>query len=141
MELRIRPQILLLFLLASSLLPRLPLLVNAEAAFTSDEAVNALAVQHLLDGRELSAFSWDATYYGLVEGFLAIPFVALLGPTALAFKLSAVVGFLLLVLAVYGLGRALYGETEGLVAAALLAVFSPQLLRWSTLAVSGFCLI
>ncbi len=122
-------------------MPRLPLLANAEAGFTSDEAVNALAVQHLLDGRAFSAFSWDATYYGMVEGFLAIPFIALLGPTGLAFKLSAVVGFLLLVLAVYSLARALYGEAEGLAAAALLAVFSPQLLRWSTLAVSGFCLI
>src|SRR6186997_62582 len=138
MELRIRPQILLLFLLAASLLPRLPLLVNAEAAFTSDEAVNALAVQHLLTGRELSAFSWDATYYGMVEGLLAVPFVAILGPTALAFKLSAVLGFLALVVAVFCLGRALYGETEGLVAAGLLGIFSPQLLRWSTLAVSGF---
>jgi hypothetical protein len=128
-------------ILAASLLPRLPLLVNAEAAFTSDEAVNALAVQHLLAGKELSAFSWDATYYGMVEGLLAIPFVGLLGPTALAFKLSAVVGFLALLVAVFSLGRALYGEAEGLVAAALLAVFSPQLLQWSTLAVSGFCLI
>jgi 4-amino-4-deoxy-L-arabinose transferase-like glycosyltransferase len=138
---RSRAWIGLFFLLVASLLPRLPLLANAEAAFTSDEAVNALAVQHLLAGRELSAFSWDATYYGLVEGFLAIPFIALLGPTALAFKLSAVVGFLALFIAVFSLGRALYGETEGLVAAALLTVFSPQLLYWSTLAVSGFCLI
>jgi 4-amino-4-deoxy-L-arabinose transferase-like glycosyltransferase len=141
MELRTRFQILLLLLLAASLLPRLPLLANAEAAFTSDEAVNALAVQHLLAGRELSAFSWDATYYGLAEGLLAVPFVAILGPTALAFKLAAVLGFLALVVAVFCLGRALYGEKEGLVAAGLLAVFSPQLLRWSTLAVSGFCLI
>jgi hypothetical protein len=117
------------------------LLANAEASFSSDEAVNALAVQHLLAGRELSAFSWDATYYGMAEGLLAVPFVALLGPTALAFKLSAVTGFLALLVAVFSLGRALYGETEGLVTAALLAVFSPQLLRWSTLAVSGFCLI
>lgn len=136
-----RSRIVLLFLLAASLLPRLPLLANAEAAFSSDEAVNALAVQHLLAGRELSAFSWDATYYGMVEGLLAVPFAALLGPTALAFKLSAVAGFLLLVVSVFSLGRALYGKTEGLVAATLLAVFSPQLLLWSTLAVSGFCLI
>jgi hypothetical protein len=117
------------------------LLANAEAAFSSDEAVNALAVQHLLAGRELSAFSWDATYYGMVEGLLAVPFATLLGPTALAFKLSAVTGFLALLVAVFCLGRALYGEAEGIVAAALLAIFSPQLLRWSTLAVSGFCLI
>ncbi len=128
-------------LLAASLLFRLPLLANAEATLTSDEAVNALALQHLLAGRELSAFSWDTTYYGIVEGLLAIPFVVFLGPTALAFKLSAVVGFLALGVALFALGRALYGAPEGLVGVALLAVFSPQLLRWSTLAVSGFCLI
>ncbi len=138
---RIRTQILLAVLLAASLLPRLPLLANAEAAFSSDEAVNALAVQHLLAGRELSAFGWDATYYGMAEGLLAVPFIAILGSTALAFKLSAVLGFLALVVAVFSLGRALYGETEGLVAAALLAIFSPQLVGLSTFAASGFCLI
>ena len=139
---RTRTQLLLLgLILATSLVARLPLLANAEAAFTSDEAVNALAVQHLLQGRELSAFSWDVTYYGMVEGMLAVPFVALLGPTALAFKLSAVTGFLALIVAVFSLGRALYGPAEGLAAAALLIVFSPELVLWSTLAISGFCLI
>ncbi|MFL6198289.1 MAG: hypothetical protein ACJ76J_03850 [Thermoanaerobaculia bacterium] len=133
--------LLLGLLLAASLLLRIPLLANAEAAFTSDEAVDALAVQHLLAGTEVSAFNWDTTYYGIVEGLLAIPFVALLGPSALAFKLSAVVGFLALLVAVFSLGRALYGAAEGLAAAALLAVFSPQLLFWSTLAAGGYCLI
>ncbi|MEA2694134.1 MAG: hypothetical protein QOJ16_3521 [Acidobacteriota bacterium] len=133
--------LLLAALLAASLVPRIPLLANAERTFSSDEAVNALSIEHLLAGRELSLFGWDATYYGTVEGLLAIPFVLLLGPTALAFKLSAVLGFLALGLAVFGLGRALYGEAEGLIGLALLTVFSPQLLRWSTLAASGFCLI
>lgn len=133
--------LLLGLLLAASLLPRIPLLANAEAAFTSDEAVDALAVQHLLAGTEISAFNWDTTYYGIVEGLMAIPFVAVLGPSALAFKLSAVVGFLALLVAVFSLGRALYGEAEGLAGAALLAVFSPQLVFWSTLAAGGYCLV
>lgn len=139
---RARLQALVLgVLLSASVLPRVPLLANAEVGLTSDEAVNALAVQHLLDGQEISAFSWDATYFGMVEGLLALPFVAVLGPTALAFKLGALVGFLFLVAAVFSLGRALYGVAEGLAAAALLVVFSPQLLLWSTMAISGFCLI
>jgi hypothetical protein len=132
---------LLVLLLTASLIPRIPLLANAEVTFSADEAVNALAVRHMLEGRELSLFSWDATYYGMIEGLLAIPFVVFLGPTALAFKLSAVLGFLALGVATFCLGRALYGEAEGLVGLALLAVFSPQLLAWSTLAASGFCLI
>jgi len=142
---RSRPGLLVLLLLAAllavSLVPRIPLLANSEATFTSDEAVNALSVEHLLAGRELSLSGWDASYYGMVEGLLAIPFVLLLGPTALAFKLAAVLGFLALGVAVFCLGRALYGEAAGLIGLALLSVFSPQLLLWSTLAASGFCLV
>ena len=140
---RTRTQLFLLgLLLAASLLPRLPLLANSEASFSSDEAVDALTLQHLLEEGEVTAFNWDATYYGIVEGILAIPFVAVLGSSsALAYKLSAVVGFLALVVATFFLGRALYGEAEGLAAAALLAVFSPQLLFWSTLAAGGYCLV
>ena len=86
----------LALILGISVLPRSAILADAEVAFSSGEAVNALAVRHLLAGHEASAFSWDTTYYGIVEGLLALPFVAILGPTALAFKLSAVVGFLAL---------------------------------------------
>lgn len=140
---RTRAQLLLLaLLLAASLLPRLPLLANSEAAFSSDEAVDALTLQHMLEQGEITAFNWDATYYGIVEGLLALPFVAVLGTSsALAYKLSAVAGFLALMAAVFFLGRALYGEAEGLMAAALLVVFSPQLLFWSTLAAGGYCLV
>lgn len=140
---RTRTQLLFLtLLLAASLLPRLPLLANSEAAFSSDEAVDALTLQHLLERGEVTAFNWDATYYGIVEGLLALPFIAVLGSSsALAYKLSAVAGFLALLVAVFLLGRALYGEAEGLAAAGLLAVFSPQLLFWSTLAAGGYCLV
>jgi hypothetical protein len=128
-------------ILAASVLPRLPILYNAAALFNSDEAVNALVIKHLLAGKELTLFNWGATYYGIVEGLLAVPFIGLLGTIPLAFKLGALTGFLLLVVAAFLLGRELYGRDAGLCAAALLIAFSPQLVFWSTLASSGYCLI
>jgi hypothetical protein len=131
----------LILILTASLVPRLPVLYNAADAFNSDEAVNALVIKHLLERGELTLHNWDATYYGIVEGLLAVPFVWIGGYTPLAFKLSAIVGFLLLLLASYLLGARLYGRAEGLTAAALLAVFSPQLVLWSTLASGGYTLV
>jgi hypothetical protein len=131
----------LALILTASLVPRLPVLYNAAEAFNSDEAVNALVVKHLLERGELTLHNWDATYYGIVEGLLAVPFVWIDGYTPLAFKLSAIAGFLLLLLAAYLLGKRLYGRAEGLAAAALLAVFSPQLVLWSTLASGGYTLV
>jgi hypothetical protein len=120
---------------------RVPELYNAAAFFNSDEAVNALFIRHLVAGRELALHPWGVTYYGIVEGLLALPFVAVLGFTPLAFKLSAVVGLVLLQLAVYRLGSRLYGPNEGIGAALLLAAFSPQVVNWSTLAVGGKLLV
>jgi len=131
----------LALLLAAAALPRLPLLASAAHAFMADEAVDALVIQHLLDRGELALYNWDTTYYGIAEGVLTIPLVWLLGPTALAFKLGAVVLFLALVALVFLLGAQVYGPWEGLAAAALLVAFSPQFVRWSTLAAGGFGLL
>ena len=131
----------LTLILGASLVPRLPVLYNAADSFNSDEAVNALVVKHLLEHGELTLHNWDATYYGIVEGLLAVPFVWIDGYTPLAFKLSAVVGFLLLLLATYLLGARLFGRAAGLTATALLAAFSPQLVLWSTLASGGYTLV
>jgi hypothetical protein len=133
-------RILLLSILGLGLLPRLPLLYNAAALFNSDEAVNALTIRHLLGG-EIRLHPWGVTYYGLTEGLLALPFVAIAGPTALAFKLGAVAAFLALLGAVFLLGREVYGRGAGLAAAALLALFSPQAVRWSSMAASGLALV
>jgi hypothetical protein len=135
------PSLWLALILVSSLVPRLPVLVNAEHSFNSDEAVNALVIKRLVEKGELALHNWDATYYGIVEGLLAIPFVAVTGFTPLAFKLSALTGFLLLIVSTCALGHRLYGPGEGLMAAALLAAFSPQLVLWSTLASGGYTLV
>lgn len=138
---RIAPWLLLLLIAAASVVPRLPFFANAATAFNSDEAVNALVVKHLVEGKELTFYSWDATYYGLAEGVMALPFVWVQGYTPLAFKLAAFAGFLLLLAAVFLLGRRLFGTAEGLAAATLLAVFSPVVVLWSTIASGGYLLV
>lgn len=131
----------LALILAASVLPRIPVLYNSPYSFNSDEAVNALVIKHLLERGEVTLHNWDATYYGITEGLLAVPFVWIDGYTPLAFKLSALAGFLLLLVVTYLLGSRLYGRPAGLAAAALLAFFSPQLVLWSTLASGGYTLV
>src|SRR5215213_4686383 len=132
---------LLLAVVALGILLRVPALYNSEVDFNSDEAVNALVVKHMLEGREFTFFNWGTTYYGVVEGLFAVPFVALVGYEPLAFKLSALVGFLILQVSVFLLGRRLYGAGAGIAAAAVLSVLSPMLIVWSTMASGGYCLI
>ncbi|HEV7515634.1 MAG TPA: hypothetical protein VGR07_04975, partial [Thermoanaerobaculia bacterium] len=132
---------LLVLILAASVVPRLPWLANAAATFNSDEAVNALVVQHLLNRGELTLYNWDTHYYGIVEGLLAVPFLATGFAVPLAAKLGSLAGFLALVVGVFLLGRRRYGPGAGLAAAALLAGFSPQAVQWSVLASGGYTLV
>lgn len=55
-------------------------------------------------------------------GYFSIPFVAILGPTALAVRLLSVLSGVGLVLLIFYLGRRLFSKEVGLVAAALLAI-------------------
>jgi hypothetical protein len=132
---------LLALVVVAGLLARVPLLYNAVRDFSSDEAVNALVVKRMLERGQLALHSWDAHYYGMVEGLLGVPFVLVLGLGPLAFKLGATVGFILLVVAAWALGRRLYGPAAGLIAAALVTVFSQAAVRWSATASAGFALI
>jgi hypothetical protein len=132
---------LLLAALALGILLRVPALYNSKYDLNSDEAVNALVMKHMLEGREFSFFNWGTTYYGVVESLFAVPFVALFGYEPLAFKLSALIGFLILQVSVFLLGQRLYGASAGIAAAAFLSVLSPMLIVWSTMASGGYCLI
>jgi hypothetical protein len=122
-----------------ALVARVPPLANAAYSFNSDEAVNVLVVQHLLKG-ELTFFNWDTTYYGIVEGLLAVPFLLLGVAVPLAAKLAATVTFLLLLAFTYFLAKRFLGRFGGLVAAALLIVWSPSFLLWSVIAASSLTL-
>jgi hypothetical protein len=132
---------LLLAAVVLGILLRIPALYNSRYDFNSDEAVDALVIKHMLEGREFSLFNWGTNYYGIVEGVFAVPFVALFGYEPLAFKLSALIGFLILQGSVFLLGRRLFGTSAGIASVAFLSVLSPMLIEWSTLASGGFCLI
>jgi hypothetical protein len=132
---------LLLVVLAASAVPRIPWLVNATATFISDEAVDALVILHLLHGHELALFNWDAHYYGIVEGLMAAPLLALGLPPPLACRLGSFAGFAGLLVALFLLGRRLYGVSAGLAAAAFAAAFSPHVVVWSVNASGGYTLV
>src|SRR5436189_834108 len=119
--------LVLVLLVGLSVAPRLPLLHNSTAWFNSDEAVDALVVKHAVEHGELTLHNWDASYYGVAEGVIGLPLVYTIGFSPLSFKLSAFLGFVALLLAIYALARRLYDTRTALVAVALLAVFSPQL--------------
>jgi len=132
---------LLLAAFALGIVLRIPVLYNSRSGLNSDEAVNALVIKHMMEGRDFTFFNWGTNYYGIVEGIFAVPFVAVFGYSPLAFKLSALIGFLILQISVFLLGQRLYGASAGIAAAAFLSVLSPMLIVWSTLASGGYCLI
>ncbi len=127
-------------LLLAAVVVRIPVLYNAAPLFNSDEAVDALVVQRMMTGGPVSFYNWDATSYGVAEGILSIPFVAVLGYEPIAFKLTAVATLLFFVTAAFALARRLYGGTGAIAAAAGAAVFSPQIIQWSTMASGGYLL-
>jgi hypothetical protein len=131
----------LILILAAAALVRVPALYNSETTFNSDEAVDALVLQHMLHGGGITFFNWDAKYYGIVESLLSLPFLAGGIDIPLASRLGSLVAFLLLPLAVYALGRRLYGRRTGLLAAALLIAFSPHVVLWSVVASGGYGLV
>jgi hypothetical protein len=101
--------------------------------FNSDEAANALAIGQLLAGERFSFFGWDATNYGLLEAFLAIPFVQVVGWNALAFRLATHTVFLLFLVSLFFLARRLLGsDARGLLAAAFASVVSPLFVVFTT---------
>lgn len=120
-------------MLALATLVRVPSFRAARVTFNSDEAANALAIGQLLAGERFSFFGWDATNYGLLEAFLAIPFVQVVGFNALAFRLATHTVFLLFLVSLFFLARRLLGsDARGLLAVAFASVVSPLAVVFTT---------
>ena len=134
---RALPAIAVSLVVAAALVLRLPLLANSSHALETEEAVDALAVRHLLSGGEWSPFSWGTARYGIVQGLVTAAWVPLLGWTPLALKLGAFVLYLAGIAAIAALAARLYGRAAGVSCAALLIGFSPELVRVSTTAGDG----
>lgn len=137
----IKDSAVIMALMIFAVLLRIPLLYNADADFSSDEAVNALVAKHILEGKEFPTHVWDSSYIGILEGLTAIPFVMVLGLSALAFKCATLFYFCLLLVVTYFLTKGLAGRPTAIIATMLLACSSPMLVFWSVNAGGGTTLL
>jgi len=94
-----RGQILfLLGVLVLAVAVRLPLVLNANVLFSSDHAVNALTIKHLLENGELQVYYYGIRYQGLVEPLFVAPILIAGNFTPLAWFLGATCIHLLFIL-------------------------------------------
>ncbi len=120
-------------------LGRLPLFVDE--AYTGYDAVSVLETGRDMWGVLLPVYfqSWGGDALEGLYRYLCLPFVALLGPLAIAVRLpAALVGTLTVVLTFFA-GRRLLGTPAGWIAAVLLAV-SPWHLAFSRVGFRGILL-
>ncbi|GEM_PF-2740697 len=114
-----------------ALLLKVPLLYNADALYTSDEANAGLLIKQLLDRGELSTHIWGTSYAGILEQLLAVPFVKTFGFSALSFKLAPTVIFSIWIWITYLLGKKLGGRTMAILSSTILACSPPVIVYWS----------
>ncbi len=122
-------------LLVSSVLARLPELINARGV-DSDAAVVGLQAMHLLRG-EWSWFLWGAGYQASFDAVLVAAAFAVTGPSALTLMAVPLVGHLVLVGLTYDVVRRAIGAAAGRWSAAVAClplVFSPQSINGVALA-------
>jgi hypothetical protein len=100
---RTRARIAQALVLAASFGFRLPELVHAREV-NSDSAIVGLQAMHLGRG-ELSAFLWGSGYQSAIDGYWAVPFFAVLGPTPFALVLSALVLHVIATMGVFSMGE------------------------------------
>jgi hypothetical protein len=73
------------------LLRSLVFLTYEQSNFDADQAIYGLMAKHMIEGRAFPLFMYGQQYMLAVDAFLAVPFIAVLGPTIFALHLSIVV--------------------------------------------------
>ncbi len=90
--------------------------------FGSDQAIIGLMARHIWLYGEHPLFFYGQDYMGPGEAYVAVPFFALLGSSALSLRLAMLPLTLLFLLEMYALGRVAYGPAAGLLTLAWLTV-------------------
>ncbi len=109
-------------LVALAALLRLTLAARGWPILNSDEATMGLMGSDVALRGSHPIFTYAQDYIGALQAYLAAPVMALLGPTPLALRVATTGEFVLFLLIVYVLARALWSPTVGLVSLALLAL-------------------
>ena len=119
---RRRELVALVALVALAALLRLTLAARGWPILNSDEATMGLMGSDVLLRGSHPIFTYNQDYIGALQAYLAAPVNALLGPTPLALRTVTTFEFVVFLLVVYALARALWSPAVALVSLALLAL-------------------
>ncbi|MEZ4753648.1 MAG: glycosyltransferase family 39 protein [Bdellovibrionota bacterium] len=130
--------LLLALILIVAFFLRFDFLVASNIAIDADEAIVGLMAKHALEGIEMPTFYYGQHYMGSFEPWLVSLVFKIFGVSAIALKSVPLLVSLLVVLAVFALGKEIGGSKVGLLAALFAAVPPSTFLIWSTKARGGF---
>jgi hypothetical protein len=103
-----------------------PLLLNAHLILQFDEGIQAAEIIRLMKGEAFFFYFDYARYHGILHSFFAIPFFWLMGVSAMAYKLPAVLFYAAYVWTTYLLAKTI-NKSVALISLFLLIVPSPAL--------------
>jgi hypothetical protein len=101
-----------------------PLLLNAPLVLQFDEGIQAAEIIRLMRGEAFFFYFDYARYHGILHSFFAIPFFWLMGVSAMAYKLPAVLFYAAYVWTTYLLAKTI-NKSVALISLFLLIVPSP----------------
>ena len=103
-----------------------PLLLNAPLVLQFDEAIQASEIIRLMKGEAFFFYFNYARYHGILHGLFAIPFFWLMGISAMAYKLPAILFYATYVWTSYLLAKTI-NKMVAIITLCLLIVPSPAL--------------
>ena len=112
---------LLLATLALGLAVRIWLNARSQWMIDGDEALFGIGANRILHA-DFPNLLYGVPYMGMVQSYLAIPFVAILGPSLVALRCVTLLSSVAYIVCTWLLGTAWYGRVAGLLAALLAAV-------------------
>lgn len=134
---RLRPAWVAAALIALGFGYRCWLVATQVPATDSDEATMGLAALHIARLRDFPVFLYGQHYMGVVEAYLAAPFVALAGPSTAALRLPTLLLSLVFLWLMYRLGSRLFPPWFAVFVVGLLALGSDRMVKDQLVAHGG----
>lgn len=111
----------LLVIVCCGLAVRTWLNIRSAWMIDGDEALFGIGAERVLRG-EFPVFLYGVPYMGMIQSYLAAPFIAVFGPRPAALRMATLLEALLFIAATWHLARVLVGREAGLWAAAIAAL-------------------
>ncbi|WDZ87830.1 hypothetical protein [Micromonospora cathayae] len=116
---------------------RLVLILHDVPGSNSDEATFGLVALHVTQGRSHPVFLYGQRYMGVLESYLAVPLIAVAGPSWLALRLPLLALYAVFVWLTYRLTRRICSPWFAVLVVGLLALGPERVVRDQLTAVGG----